>query len=527
MTGEVEEPDMTDDLMSISEDPLLIDRRNFLKLAGAAGALGVLSTHCARPRGTTTPPKAATGHWTDVLSDGLLARIFEKALSTGGSYCDLFFQRRRMLALGLEESIVNSGYSNIDLGAGIRVVQAGQTGYAFTESLDERSLLEAAEMAAAVAAGSPGKARLPHRASKLPSYYPTGPVFSSVAPEPKVRLLTELDAGIRREASVVKVAMSYYDEESSIFHVDSLGRSFRDEQPMTMLRVSATAEKGGRIESNGYNCSGRAGFDFYSPERRARIVSETLRRTLVLFDAVPGPAGEYPLVLAPGSSGILLHEAIGHGMEADFAKAKTTIYTDKIGQRIAPEFVTIVDDGTLPGLRGSIHADDEGEASARTVLVENGIFRTFLHDRISAEHFGLAPTGNGRRESFRHMPIPRMRNTYMLAGPHKPADILASVKNGIYAETFTNGQVAIGAGDFTFYIKNGFLIEDGKISTPIKDINIIGNGPRVLENVTMVGDDFTMDDGAWTCGKRGQGVPVGLGMPTCAVASITIGGSRR
>jgi len=518
---------MTETLLTISEDPLLIDRRNFLKLAGAAGTLGLLAAHCTQPGGATTPDRKPGGQWTDALPDALIARVLEKALSTGGSYCDLYFQRRRMLALGLEESIVNSGYSNIDLGAGVRVIKDGQTGYAFTESLDEKSLLEAAEMAAAVAAGNPSRAKTPHHASRLPSYYPTGPVFSSVAPEPKVGLLMELDAAVRREPSVVKVAMSYYDEESSIFHVDSLGRSFRDEQPMTMLRVSATAEKKGRLESNSYNCSARAGFDFYSPERRRRIASETLRRTLVLFDAVPGPAGEFPLVLAPGSSGILLHEAIGHGMEADFAKSKTTIYTDKIGQRIAPEFVTIVDDGTLPGLRGSIHADDEGEKSQRTVLVENGIFRTFLHDRISAEHFGLAPTGNGRRESFRHMPIPRMRNTYMLAGPHKPSDILASVKKGIYAETFTNGQVAIGAGDFTFYIKNGFLIEDGKLSTPIKDINIIGNGPRVLENVTMVGDDFTMDDGAWTCGKRGQGVPVGLGMPTCAVSSITIGGSRR
>ncbi|MBU1068018.1 TldD/PmbA family protein [Myxococcota bacterium] len=518
---------MIDDLLTISEDPFLLDRRNFLKLSATAGTLGVLGTHCTRQAGSTTTPKTTAGHWTDAVSDALLVRIFDKAMSSGGSYCDLFFQRRRMLALGLEESTVNSAYSNVDLGAGIRVVHSGQTGYAYTESLDPESLLAAAEMAAAVAAGSPAHAKTPHRASKLPSYYPTGPVFSTVAPEPKVSLLMGLNTEIRRNAAVVKVAMSYYDEESSIFHVDSLGRSFRDEQPMTMLRVMATAERNGRLESNGYNCSGRAGFDFYTKERRERIVSETLRRTLVLFDAVPGPAGEYPLVLAPGSSGILLHEAIGHGMEADFAKSKTTIYTDKIGQRIAPEFVTIVDDGTMPGLRGSIHADDEGEKSQRTVLVENGIFRTFLHDRISAEHFALSPTGNGRRESFRHMPIPRMRNTYMLAGPHKPSDIIASVKTGVYAETFTNGQVAIGAGDFTFYIKNGYLIEDGKISTPIKDINIIGNGPRVLENVTMVGTDFTMDEGAWTCGKRGQGVPVGLGMPTCAVSSITIGGSRR
>jgi TldD protein len=213
-------------------------------------------------------------------------------------------------------------------------------------------------------------------------------------------------------------------------------------------------------------------------------------------------------------------------MEADFARQNTTIYADKVGQRIAPGFVTIVDDGTNPHLRGSINVDDEGRDSQRTVLVENGVLRTFMHDRISARHFKLAPTGNGRRQSFRHMPIPRMRNTYMLAGPHARAEIIRSVKKGIYAEHFTNGEVDIGPGDFTFYIKNGFLIEEGRLGRPIKDVNIIGNGPEVLERVTMVGDDFALDQGGWTCGKRGQGVPVGLGMPTVAVSAITVGGTE-
>ena len=230
------------------------------------------------------------------------------------------------------------------------------------------------------------------------------------------------------------------------------------------------------------------------------------------------------VVMAAGSSGILLHEAIGHGMEADFARKNTTVYSDMVGKRIAPENVTIVDDGTNPQLRGSINVDDEGNASKRTVLVDKGVLRTFMHDRISAQHFGLEPTGNGRRQSFRHMPIPRMRNTYMMAGPHAHDEIIGSIKRGIYAEHFTNGQVDIGPGDFTFYVKNGHLIEDGKLTRPIKDINIIGNGPEVLKRVTMVGDDFTLDHGGWTCGKRGQGVPVGLGMPTVAISAITVGG---
>jgi TldD protein len=214
-------------------------------------------------------------------------------------------------------------------------------------------------------------------------------------------------------------------------------------------------------------------------------------------------------------------------MEADFARKRITIYTDKIGKRIAQKDVTIVDDGTNPHLRGSINVDDEANPVESTVLVEEGILRTFLHDHLSAQHFQVRPTGNGRRQSFRHMPLPRMRNTYMKAGPHSPEEIIKSVKFGVYAETFTNGQVTIGAGDFTFYIKNGHLIEDGKLTRPIKDINIIGNGPKVLERVTMVGSDFKLDDGGWTCGKRGQGVPVGLGLPTVKVSAITVGGTRK
>ena len=268
----------------------------------------------------------------------------------------------------------------------------------------------------------------------------------------------------------------------------------------------------------------RVGLEFYTEDRLSTAAKDLVSRTTILFDAVEGPAGEYPVVLGPGSSGILLHEAIGHGMEADAARSKRTIYADQIGQRIAPKNVTIVDDGTNANLRGSINTDDEGEDSQRTVLVENGILRTFMHDRISAQHFGVEPTGNGRRQSFRHIPLPRMRNTYMLGG-HTPRDeIVASVEFGIYADHFTNGQVNIGQGDFTFYIKNGWLIEGGKLTRPIKDVNIIGNGPDVLRGVTMVGDDFELDTGTWVCGKRGQSVPVGLGMPTVKVGALTVGG---
>jgi TldD protein len=231
-----------------------------------------------------------------------------------------------------------------------------------------------------------------------------------------------------------------------------------------------------------------------------------------------------PVVLAAGSSGILLHEAIGHGMEADFNRKEVSIFSDKINKPVAENFVTIVDDGTNPNVRGSINIDDEGVDSQKTYLVENGVLRSYLHDRISSNYYKVPATGSGRRQSFRYHPMPRMRNTYMENGPHKKEEIIASVKKGLYAETFTNGQVFIGAGDFTFYVKSGYLIEDGKLTKPVKDINIIGNGPQVLKDMTMVADDFKMDDGGWTCGKDGQGVPVSLGLPTTKVSKITVGG---
>jgi TldD protein len=306
--------------------------------------------------------------------------------------------------------------------------------------------------------------------------------------------------------------------------VDSTGKMSFDRQPMARLNVSCTAEHEGRRESNGHNLAGREGFEFFTDERIDKVTRESVERTLFLLDATVAPAGAMPVVLSAGSAGILLHEAIGHGMEADFNRKGTSVYSDKLNQVIAPKDVTIVDDGTLDQQRGCINVDDEGVVGQRTVLVEQGVLRTYMHDRISARHYGVEPTGNGRRESFRDSPLPRMRSTYMEAGPCDPEEIIRSVKRGVYAQTFTNGQVMIGAGDFTFYIKTGFMIEDGKLTRPIKDTNIIGNGPDCLTKTDMVGNDFAFDDGGWTCGKDGQSVPVSLGMPTVRVSEITVGG---
>jgi TldD protein len=297
-----------------------------------------------------------------------------------------------------------------------------------------------------------------------------------------------------------------------------------DFQPMTTTYVSCTAEQDGRREDGVFGISGRYGLELYKPAFLDRLAGEAVRRTVIMFDAVKPAAGEMEVVLAPATSGILLHEAIGHGMEADFNRKKISIFCDKIGKPVAEKFVSIVDDGTNPQLRGTVNTDDEGNETERTMLVENGILRSFLHDHISAEFYKLKPTGNGRRESFRYAPIPRMRNTYMLPGPHKREEVIGSVKKGLYAEDFTNGEVAIGAGDFTFYVKLGYLIENGKLTRPVKDINIIGNGPQVLSRVTMVADDLKLDEGGWTCGKNGQSMPVQMGLPTVKVSAITVGG---
>jgi TldD protein len=304
----------------------------------------------------------------------------------------------------------------------------------------------------------------------------------------------------------------------------SEGRITTDYQPMSGISASVSAEQNGQREENYFDLSGRYGIEFFTPENMDRVANESVRLTTTLFDAAKPEGGEMEVVLAAGSSGILLHEAIGHGMEADFNRKDISIFSDKINKPVAENFVTIVDDGTNPNIRGSLNVDDEGNDTGKTYLVENGILRSYLHDRISARHYGIEPTGSGRRQSFRYPPLPRMTNTYMLPGPHKKDEIIQSVKKGILAEKFTNGQVFIGAGDFTFYVKSGYMIEDGKITKPVKDVNIIGNGPQVLKDIVMVADDMKMAEGGWTCGKGGQGVPVSMGLPSVKVSKITVGG---
>jgi TldD protein len=503
-----------------------MNRREFVG-ATAIGLAAAAATDLLALRAHAGAATSGIGYFSRFgVDDKLVRDTLAAALARGGDRADLFFQHRVENSLGLEDGEVNRASTTLELGVGVRVVKGDQTGYGYTEELTPESLRRVAETAAAIADGPAGAAPRRLRVDRrLPDRYRQKVRWDEVRPAQKLPLLQRLNAAaFAADRRVDKVTVWLDDEASAILLADSDGRLVEDFQPMTSLYLSCTAAQDGRREQATYGVAGRAGFDYYSDDRLNRIVREAVARTTILFDAVPAPAGEMPVVLGAGASGILLHEAIGHGMEADFNRKGTSIYADKIGKPIARRFVNIVDDGTLHGARGAINVDDEGCAVGKTFLVQDGVLATYMHDTISARHYKVTPTGNGRRESFRFAPMPRMRATYMLPGPHRKDEIIASVKRGLYCANFTNGQVQIGAGDFTFYVKNGWLIEDGKLTRPVKDVNIIGNGPKVLERVDMVADDLEIDEGGWTCGKDGQRVPVSQGVPTLRVASITVGG---
>ncbi|MCB9764990.1 MAG: TldD/PmbA family protein [Alphaproteobacteria bacterium] len=447
-------------------------------------------------------------------------------MSRGADDCDLYFEHSVINSVSLSDGAVNKASTHVSLGLGVRARVGDQVGYAYTEDLSTPAMVSAARLAAQIADAKPGHAPVDLRALSLPSYYPVAQPWDAVGMDVRVPMVRAWEeAAFALDSRIEKVRTALVDAEKVILIVRPDGRMAVDYQPMTRAMVQCTAAQDGVRESNTANLASRAGLEYYAdPERIDRMVRQAVDRTVFLLGAGKPPAGEMPVVLAAGASGILLHEAIGHGMEADFNRKGVSIYSSRMGQRIAPEFVTIVDNGTLPHTRGAINVDDEGNATERTVLVQDGVLRSYIHDEISAAHYGVKPTGSGRRESFQHHPIPRMRATYMEPGPHDPADIIRSVKKGIYCETFANGQVQIGAGDFAFYMKTGYLIEDGKLTRPIKDVNIIGNGPAALERVEMVGHDMQLDEGGWTCGKDGQGVPVSQGQPTVKIGSLVVGG---
>jgi len=461
------------------------------------------------------------------ITESIAEKIIAEALSRGGDYCDLFFQYRSTKNLHLEDNSVNSSFHSTDFGVGIRVINKEQTGFSFTEEITFDSMRKAARTASAIAGSAKKykKFRFVPETETVPNYYPILKTWDSVNIKEKMPVLNNINNAVfSLDPRIIQCNISFTDTESKILILNSEGKAVTDYRPLFSLKVKVTAEEKNSRESNVATRSGRYGFEFLNKNVIRDISQEAVRKTVDLFDAVKPDGGEMQIVLAPGSSGILLHEAIGHGLEADFNRKKTSLFYNKLGEKVAEPFVSIVDDGTWKNARGSLNIDDEGNKTEKTFLVKDGILVNYLHDRISSQHYGVLPTGNGRRQSFRYTPTPRMRNTYMLSGPHTPKEIIKSVKKGIYTETFSNGQVLIGAGDFTFYVKTGYLIEDGELTKPVKDINIIGNGPEVLKDVVMVGDDLILDEGTWTCGKESQGVPVSHGLPTVKVSRITVGG---
>jgi TldD protein len=509
-----------------------MNRRDFLKVVGTGAAVVSVPAMISGCAQQAVKPDARTGAHTTYFDQfgvdtGLIGRTLEKGLSQGGDFADVFLQHKIEHWVGMEDGEVNRAYTTIDLGAGIRVLKGDATGFAYCEDLTEKALLAAAATAAAVADANAGPRPKPLAAVKVDNRYSVEVPWSDVGIEKKLPIIKRTNQKARgRDKRIIKVTIYLSDTTSRILVANSDGLLAEDDQPMALLVASCVAHDKGKTEVGYQTSSSRDGLNFFSDQLVDRVAHEAADYTTMLFDAVEPPVGELPVVLAPGVTGILLHEAMGHGFEADFNRKGISIYADRVGKKIAPETVTIYDDGTNQRLRGSINIDDEGVGGQKTPLVEKGILRSYMHDHISANHYKCKSTGSGRRQSFRHPPVPRMRNTYMINGPHKPEEIIKSVKKGLYAEVFSNGQVQIGAGDFTFFLKHGRMIEDGKLTSVVKDANLIGSGPKVLEAVQMVGDDMKMFSGGGWCGKDGQRVPVGFGLPTVKAGAMSIGGRR-
>jgi TldD protein len=456
------------------------------------------------------------------ITDKQLNGILSAALSCGGEYADIFLEDTRISSMVLQDGAVSQAQQVCLYGAGIRAVQGTETGYAYTMDLSEKALLQAAQFAGGrfspTTLRGEGLSLRKFKQTSLPSPQ------RGAGSEAIHQFLLQVEEKARSlDASVIKVKAYISQRMQEVQFVASDGTAFHDFRPRTSLSVNIVMERGGQTQMGYASQMMQMGAEFFSDALIEEVVREAINRTDFLFSASQIEGGEMPVVMAAGSSGILLHEAIGHAFEADFIRTGDSIFTGQLGKQICHPSISIVDDGTLPGDAGMLRYDDEGIPGQCTTLVDHGRLNSYLYDRISARHFGVEPTGNGRRESFRCLPIPRMRSTYMLPGEAKEEDIIRSVKRGVYAQSFTNGQVQIGAGDFTFFMKTGYLIEDGRLTRPLRDLNIIGNGPEALRRISMVGDNLRIDHSASMCGKEGQKVAVSQGLPTVLIDKLIVG----
>jgi len=461
------------------------------------------------------------------LDNSTIGKIMAFALSRGGEYCDIYCEHTIQNQIVMEEGIISESNKWISLGVGIRTIKGEGTGYAYTEKLSFEKLKHAALTASSIA--DSGKKIKPVDVSNVnyKNLYPVSDSVTNIALTEKIALIKEAEEAARQfDPHILKTSVSIVDRISSIQIATSEGQLLQDVRPMLRFTVQVVAEKDGNRQIGVSSGGGRKGNSYFKtimrPSEHGR---EAARQAILLLDAVQAPAGRMELILAPAESGILLHESIGHPLEADFIRKRTSAYTDKIGEKVASELVTVMDSGIVENDRGSINFDDEGTISSQSVLIEKGILKGYMQDRISAKFLNAELTGNGRRESYKYQPIPRMTTTYLVGGKNDPEEIFKSTKRGIYCKSFRGGQVDTASGDFVFVPIEAYLVEDGKVTAPIKNFTLIGNGPDVLSKVTMTGNDFAFSDGRWTCGK-GQTVPVNVGLPTIKVSEITVGGSE-
>ncbi|HTJ82401.1 MAG TPA: metallopeptidase TldD-related protein [Polyangiaceae bacterium] len=454
-------------------------------------------------------------------------KLLEAALSRSGEYADIFFEYRASSGFSFDEGILKAASRGVSMGVGVRVQKGERTGYAYVEDLSMEAMMRAARTAAQIADGSGSTAPVGLTRRDVPHRYEIDELSLDRPGVEKRALLERASAAaMAADPRILKAEASFSEEVREILVATSDGVMAFDAQPLLRIGVRAIAEQNGKRQEGSSGGGGRttlAYFDEKSPEWHGR---EAARQALLMLDAREAPAGEMNVVLAPGDSGILLHEAVGHGLEADFNRKGTSNYSGQVGKSVASDLCTVVDDATLLMSRGSVNVDDEGNEPTKSVLIENGKLLGYMHDRLSARIFKLGATGNGRRESFMSVPMPRMTNTILLGGESDPEDIVKSVKHGVFARKFGGGQVDISNGDFVFSLTESYLIEDGKVTAPLKGVNLIGNGPDVLRRVTMLGNDVEISDGIWTCGKDGQSVPVGVGCPTIKIDKITVGGTK-
>ena len=445
-------------------------------------------------------------------------------------YADLYFEYCQSDSVSMEEGIVKRATKNIGQGVGVRAIAGEKTGFAYSDELTKKDLEIAADTARYIANSPSGKTpvAVTHRSVPTHNLYPHERTQVEVATPDRVALLNAIDAEARRYDARIKNVMASFNTEYKIVVVaTSDGKMVSDVQPLSRLQVTCIADENGNRQIGTFGGGGRVGLQYFQEgDRYLNYARQAAREAILNLSAVDAPAGVMPVVLSGGWPGILLHEAIGHGLEADFNRKKTSAFSNLVGKRVASDVCTIVDDGTLPFRRGSLNMDDEGTPTGRTVLIEHGILRGYITDKMNARLLGIPLTGNGRRESYQSVVLPRMTNTFMLAGESDPADIIKSVQRGLYAVTFGGGQVDITNGKFVFSASEAYLIEDGRVTRPVKGATLIGSGPEILTKVSMVGHDLKLDEGIGTCGKEGQSVPVGVGLPTIRIDEITVGGTQ-